>query len=51
MPSSIMALRLSSAVAILSALASALTAAAEDEIVIEDFSSPGRFGADHYDCP
>jgi len=40
MPSSIMALRLSSAVAILSALASALTAAAEDEIVIEDFSSP-----------
>lgn len=40
MPSSIMALRLSSVVAILSALASARTTAAEDEIVIEDFSSP-----------
>ena len=39
---------LSSAVVIIAALATALTAAAEVEVVIEDFSSPGRFGADSY---
>ena len=35
---------LSSAVVIIAALATALTAAAEVEVVIEDFSSPGRGG-------
>ena len=39
---------LSSSAVVIIALATALTAVAEVEVVIEDFSSPGRFGADSY---